>query len=362
MDSPDEKAFSFPLQIRASTALLCGYYGENNLGDDLLLDLLLRSLPKKISPTITINNKPNRLTSTENVSLVRRRNIFEVMLTLSKVDLLILGGGTLLQDITSFRSLVYYLFIIKFAVINKIPVILWAQGFGPFKSKISSFLVRYILKDVQLITWRDNDSLQTANQLGIDIPMFSAPDPLWQYPIIPWNGGGPITICWSRSRFSNNKNNSKLLYALELLSDELRVPILWLAFHKEQDSIFFEELYKSNLMNARLKSRIIFEKAIDYNLVKQTFSESSLVIPMRLHAFILSVLGQCPTSPLSHDPKLTSAARYVNIPCMNLNNLPSAEEIFTLWQESILNRTNPFQISKIRKDSFLHSGILENIR
>ena len=33
----------------AGTLLLCGYYGEHNLGDDALLTVLLRDLPLRLS-------------------------------------------------------------------------------------------------------------------------------------------------------------------------------------------------------------------------------------------------------------------------------------------------------------------------
>jgi hypothetical protein len=36
--------------------LLCGYYGEHNLGDDALLEVLNRQLPKGWQPVITANS------------------------------------------------------------------------------------------------------------------------------------------------------------------------------------------------------------------------------------------------------------------------------------------------------------------
>ena len=38
------------------TVLICGYYGEHNLGDDALLAVLLQSLPKGWTPIITAHD------------------------------------------------------------------------------------------------------------------------------------------------------------------------------------------------------------------------------------------------------------------------------------------------------------------
>ena len=46
-----------PLAARSVPAyLLCGYYGENNLGDDALLTVLLREMPQPCRLLVTAHN------------------------------------------------------------------------------------------------------------------------------------------------------------------------------------------------------------------------------------------------------------------------------------------------------------------
>ena len=54
-----------------------------------------------------------------------------VRAALAESDLLISGGGSLLQDATSLRSLVYYLWIVRMALSMRVPVMFYAQGMGP---------------------------------------------------------------------------------------------------------------------------------------------------------------------------------------------------------------------------------------
>ena len=53
------------------------------------------------------------------------------MSALSKCDILVSGGGSLLQDATSVKSLFYYLWVIFMAQFYKKQVLIFAQGIGP---------------------------------------------------------------------------------------------------------------------------------------------------------------------------------------------------------------------------------------
>ena len=133
---------------------ICGYYGELNLGDDLLLDTLLKSIPVQAITFITCNHSDYIKEIRENIQVIKRRSLFDIITSAVKSDVIILGGGSLLQDKTSMRSLLYYLFIVYIGYLCKIPVILWAQGFGPFRTIIGSWLTQHCLKSVDIITCR----------------------------------------------------------------------------------------------------------------------------------------------------------------------------------------------------------------
>ena len=94
--------------------LLCGYYGEHNLGDDALLEALLAQLPPTAVPLVTAFDQ-EEISRRHGVDSVNRRSLGSVLSALRRCRALVLGGGSLLQDSTSFRSLIYYAALISAA-------------------------------------------------------------------------------------------------------------------------------------------------------------------------------------------------------------------------------------------------------
>ena len=101
--------------------LLCGYYGEHNLGDDALLEALLGQLPAGVTPLVTAHDE-TQVQARFGVATVPRRRLKAVLAALGRCRALVLGGGSLLQDATSFRSLLYYAALILAARRRGLPV------------------------------------------------------------------------------------------------------------------------------------------------------------------------------------------------------------------------------------------------
>ena len=95
--------------------VISGYYGFANAGDEAMLAAIVGSL-KDIIPdvSITVITGNCRMTrENHNVQAVHRLNFFAIAAAIRRCDILISGGGSLLQDVTSARSLYYYLWIMK---------------------------------------------------------------------------------------------------------------------------------------------------------------------------------------------------------------------------------------------------------
>ena len=150
----------------AKRVLLCGYYGEHNLGDDALLQVALGQLPAGVVPTVTAYDE-RQVQERFGVSTVPRRSLRQVLDALKDVDALVLGGGSLLQDATSFRSLLYYGALITAAKLWGKQVLLWGQGLGPLRRKRSRVLARAVLPFATAISWRDQASASLAAGWGV---------------------------------------------------------------------------------------------------------------------------------------------------------------------------------------------------
>ncbi|MEG2583986.1 MAG: glycosyltransferase, partial [Oscillospiraceae bacterium] len=102
---------------RKTDVMISGYYGFNNSGDDSILRAIVDSL-LEIKPDIDIialSKNPTETESIYGIKSIHRFNVFRIFWRLLHTKLLISGGGSLIQDITSDKSLAYYLGIINIA-------------------------------------------------------------------------------------------------------------------------------------------------------------------------------------------------------------------------------------------------------
>ncbi|SHJ28134.1 polysaccharide pyruvyl transferase CsaB [Desulfofundulus thermosubterraneus] len=151
---------------------ISGYYGFDNLGDEAVLYSLLEAL-REAYPTVrpvVLSHAPERTSVLYGVEAVNRWRVGEVYRALTRADLLLSGGGSLLQDVTGLKSLVYYLGVVWLARRLGKPVVFYAQGIGPVKSKTGRLLMRLVANDVQLITVRDENSARDLAEMGVTRP------------------------------------------------------------------------------------------------------------------------------------------------------------------------------------------------
>lgn len=154
-----------------SDIIISGYYGLGNSGDEALLKSIVSDL-RSINPDITITALSGNAKLTHKlygIRTVNRFNPFSVIKEFSSAKLLLSGGGTLVQDATSTRSLLYYLGIMLLAKKMGLRVMMYANGMGPIKDK-NIKKVNKVLNEADLITLRENASLEEIARCGITKP------------------------------------------------------------------------------------------------------------------------------------------------------------------------------------------------
>ena len=341
--------------------LLCGYYGENNLGDDALLQVLLQELPDNLRPLITARDASAVQQLAPDAVIVNRRSLRSVLLSIGTVRALVLGGGSLLQDSTSVRSLVYYLLLIVVARLQGRVVILWGQGLGPLRRPISRLLVRVVLPFCSGASWRDLRSLERARQWAPSLPMQMAPDPVWQLPCRAWIGGRTLVLSWRPTSLLSDDGWRQLLQALGILARELDAPVRWLAFHQHQDASLLDSLSQRGLVPSDLLARSSTVVPDGVQAVVDAVQDARLVLPMRLHALILARLVCCPMAALSYDPKVEAAAEMADVPCTSLRNLPDQEVLLRQWRQAVDQPADPKVIEQIRSRASSHADLLRRM-
>ena len=153
--------------------LICGAYGKGNTGDEAILTAILqqmRSLDPDM-PVCVMSKNPRRTTMLSNVRSIYTFFQPEVPAGSGKAKLFISGGGSLIQDATSTRSLLFYLYTIAKAHKAGCKVMMYGCGVGPVSRRINRRLAaRVINRCVNLITLRDPDSARELAGMGVDKP------------------------------------------------------------------------------------------------------------------------------------------------------------------------------------------------
>jgi len=141
--------------------LLLGYYGYGNFGDELMRMSIEDFFAKfKIDYTIALPKRISRDT-------VSRFSLLEMIDATFDSDMLVYGGGGLLQDITSTKSFIYYASVIRLSLLLNKPVILFGNSLGPVKKAIDRYMLRSILKNKKVYVFaRDLISYRYAKYLN----------------------------------------------------------------------------------------------------------------------------------------------------------------------------------------------------
>jgi polysaccharide pyruvyl transferase CsaB len=157
---------------RPIDAIISGYYGFNNNGDDIVLKAVIDGLrrEKPGAELYVLSMRPRETRAAYGVKAVNRYHFPQIISLMKKSKMLITGGGSLIQDVTSTKSLVYYLWLIGLARRCGARNMLYANGIGPVRKAANIERVRRSLGCVDLITLRDSHALQTLAGFGVKGP------------------------------------------------------------------------------------------------------------------------------------------------------------------------------------------------
>ncbi len=152
---------------------ISGYYGFKNFGDEAILKVLTEHL--KDADVTVFSSNPQFTSNTYEVKSVKSFDLKKVVQIIKETDILISGGGSLLQDVTSLKSLIYYSLIIALAILFNKKVIIFAQGIGPINNKFAQTIVKNLLKLCSLVTVRDDNSFNLLKAWGVEAKLVCDP-------------------------------------------------------------------------------------------------------------------------------------------------------------------------------------------
>lgn len=303
--------------------VICGAYGHGNAGDDAILRSILRALrelPGK--PPITVLAKDTAgIKERYNVDAVSMYNVPKILGRLRRAKLYINGGGTLIQNATSHRSLWYYLFTLWAAKRCGCKVAMYGCGIGPVQGGRNIKLVSRVLNSsVDSITLREPDSMEELSRYGVDRPKIRlSSDPALMLRPAPVSEADRLLssqgldpngryICFLlRTWRGFYEKAPAMAAAAEYAREKLGLTPLFLSINSLQDCA----AAKAVMDNMR-EPGILLGGIRDLELLSSLLGRMSVVVSMRLHGLIFSSISGTPLVGVSYDPKIGSFLRYLD--------------------------------------------------
>ena len=317
-----------------SKYVVSGYIGFDNFGDEAIAKVLTSYLKDLGAENVTlISSNPQKTSKLYGVETCSMLNFFGPII---QSDILISGGGSLLQDVTSLKSLIYYLSIILFALICRKKVIIFAQGFTPFRTKLGEFLTINLLKHCEKITVRDTFSQNLLKKYGVNATLVA--DPVFNL----------------KSNFKTEKNGVGIqLRDFPTLTNVFinnLADSIFKNFHDKeiklislQDSIDLKPL--TNLYNI-LKNKglnVSIKKSLNINNAIMELTSVEYLIAMRFHACLVGINNGIKTIGINYDVKVETLSKEMGFPIIELNQNNIDEIINKIEKLNILNYNLPKQ-------------------
>lgn len=318
---------------------MSGYYGFQNAGDDAVCYAIIEALHDEVPDCeITVlSNAPALTTATYGVQAVDRWKWREVWRCLGDADLVVSGGGSLLQDVTSKNSCLYYLGVVFMALLRRKPVVIYGQGLGPLNSKRNRLLVKWAFNHVRAIHVRDDESYELVRELGVKDPVTVAPDPVLGIDgdvvdagkgskilqTLGYDGERPLALIALRDWPQTDYVHEFAALGDALVEQGYSVGLL--AMHHDQD----ESISKAVCAHMRGNAFVIAD-AYDTPTLFSIFDNADLVVGMRLHALIIGAALDKDVMAISYDPKVESFMKMIHNPnCVPLKEVTAQRLIKT---------------------------------
>lgn len=296
---------------------LIGYYGYENLGDDLLLYEIVHRLKINEGYEISaLSFDAKKISTLYGIKGVSRLKSMSIVRHIMDMDIVVCGGGSILQDKTSSRSLYYYLGILFLAKLFGKKIYLLGNGYGPIDKGFNQVLVSMMLKFVDGVVARDEESYQAYRRLGVK-KLHSGADcvflgelgrenltkkeifeeykrrnhlekPYVLFTIRPWEGMEKLALQIEQCIDILKKKGYDICFLSMKLPEDERV---YRTYFEKYDVILLER---------------------EHEILPLLFSEAEFTVGMRLHGMILSAMYYTPFIAIPYDPKVESFVKQCN--------------------------------------------------
>lgn len=351
-----------------SKVVISGYYGFGNAGDEAMLSAIITAIRKEEGDAhiTVISGHPAQTSAKHGVEAVGTFAGPAILKALMNCDLLISGGGSLLQDATSVKNVYYYLSIMSLAKLLGKRVVLYAQGIGPLTKPTTRWAVKSVLNRMDLITVRDLPSQGLLEEIGVKPELVQVTaDAVLTMPIADASKGearlqaaglkpGCRRIGIAVRSWKNQVAYRKSLAgALATLHQSHQVEVLFIPMSHPEDTEEAKQVaaYMGNAPYVHL-----LEESFTTSQFLELAGAVDIMIGVRLHALVFASLMGKPVVGISYDPKIDAFLHMIEQEAMGTMERLDQDTLYTRLVE-LLEGKGDYQhsfdrIESLRKISF----------
>jgi polysaccharide pyruvyl transferase CsaB len=322
---------------KRQSVLICGAYGMGNIGDEGILKAIIaevRSIDRDV-PIAVLSRKPKFTARTYKVRAVHTFNVFRFALTVRHTKLYINGGGSLMQDETSSRSLWFYLYTLLAAKLSGVSVLMYGCGIGPIKRKLNRKLAGAIIDNcVTAITLRDGNSAEELRSLGVTKPgIHVAADPALTLEIgESVRSDAPEYAVTLREWRGVESKLSAIAEAIDKTYAKYALTPVFVPIDSKDLTVMRKV---AELLTCPYQIRESYDAPED---IVRELRNKRFALSMRLHALIFAASAEIPLGGIVYDPKVRGFLNHIGQRnCVDLDEL-TAERLFAVIETCAANR------------------------
>ena len=343
---------------KKSGVLICGAYGKGNAGDDAILKAILAQLKAidRDMPIYVMSHDPAQTRLCYHVGSVHVFDPFAFWPLMRKAKLFVSGGGSLIQNETSTRSLNYYLTTIRMAHAAGCRVMMYGCGIGPVSGEANRrHTARILNRCVDRITLREDLSRRELADMGVTKPKITVTaDPALL--LQPASGGAVDSYFLSNDLDPDGKYAMFVLRPWKNLSQHLQAIVdaadyvnktygltpVFVALEPTRD------LEINRTAASMLTCRtVVLPAPRDEQLTIGMMQKMRVIVSMRLHALIFASSVGAPLAAISYDPKVTGFMAYLGQEhCMELADV--TKPALCRLVEDTMQATQPYSTDRLK--------------
>lgn len=311
------------MEERREGVLILGYYGRGNPGDEALLEVAVRMVREAGCEPVVATDDPSSLPEGV-VFWVPRLSPLKILEALDDCKALLLGGGGIFQDATSFKSLAYYALLCLLAKIKGKRLILAGQGVGPLRRRTSRWLVRKVARAADLLDLRDERSKELLAEVGADASSatvsadlsFALADEVRALESLPSSG-----VAVFPRPVGDEEALRRLGEAVGEWASSRGERVVVVPYQRNMDEEAARKVAEAAGGAEVLPPPSNWREAV------RLAAGAELALCVRLHSLAFAALAGRAAVALPYDPKVEALARRLNLPCVGDIRSASKEEM-----------------------------------